>query len=462
MVSGEIEVNEDHGFSAEIKLKASVFDPLVKSPAIPSDLMYKIDNNYFLVQLMGPIQQQWIRTILDSGAQILGYIPNFTYILYMENQVKNTIEKLSFVRWIGTYHPAYKIEEALYGKTGPVRLNVIIFQENKGNENLVLIRGAIESLGGTILLEEKEARNLRIAIDSLKIKDIAFIPQVEWIDEYSDPVTLMDNIRIFTGADSPLHEYGFNGTNIVGEVKDNGIDQDHVEFENTLIATDGNINEESHGSSTFGIVFAEGETPRARGMMPNGQGIFCDWGVGRIPSIEHLVNNWGGLFQSNSWSQGTLDGTYTSSTRQNDEAVFDFDVNMLYATGNGGDEEEISRDAAAKNIIAVGALSHYNNVDRTDDQHTGSQGNRGPTADGRVKPDLVAPYDSIYTTSSGGGYTSSFGGTSGATPIVAGGAGLVYEMYIQNHFDNNPQGEIPHASTVKALLIADAYQYEFI
>jgi hypothetical protein len=100
-------------------------------------------------------------------------------------------------------------------------------------------------------------------------------------------------------------------------------------------------------------------------------------------------------------------------------------------------------------------------VDRTDDLHNGNQGNRGPTADGRIKPDLVGPYDSIYTTSSGGGYTSGFGGTSGATPIVAGGLGLVNEMYIRNHFGNNPSGEVPKPATVKAILIADAYQYEF-
>jgi hypothetical protein len=128
-----------------------------------------------------------------------------------------------------------------------------------------------------------------VKIEASQIPSIAFIPQVEWIEEYSPPVSLMDNIRVFTGAESPLHEYGFNGTDIVGEVKDNGIDEDHPEFEKTLIDTDGNINEESHGSSTFGIVFAEGVTPRATGMMPDGQGIFCDWGVGRIPSIQNLV-----------------------------------------------------------------------------------------------------------------------------------------------------------------------------
>jgi hypothetical protein len=196
-------------------------------------------------------------------------------------------------------------------------------------------------------------------------------------------------------------------------------------------------------------------------MMPNGEGIFASWGVGRKQSIANLKNNWGGVFQSNSWSTGSSDSSYSSVSRQNDEAVSEYDVTMLYASGNGGDDGTVTQDASAKNVIAVGALNHYDNQDRTDDQHTGGQGNKGPTDDGRIKPDVVGPYDSIYTTTSGGGYTSSFGGTSGATPVVAGGVGLIYEMYKENHFGNNPQGMTPHASTVKAILIADAYQYEF-
>lgn len=461
IISGENALSPNDHSPLFINLKAARFDPLLKEPDIPSELTYSDENDYYLVQCKGPIQSEWVEMILESDAIILGYIPDYTYIVYMEKQVKKSLENLPFIRWIGIYHPAYKIEQKPLLKHGQVQLNIMVFQEDKGLKNLKLVRDKITNLGGNIENEGNDNFIIQAEIDASKIDDIAFIPEVEWIDEYTPPRSLMDNIRVFTGAESPLHEYGFNGTGIVGEVKDSGIDQDHVEFEGQLLATDGNVGEDSHGTSTFGIVFAKGVNDRAKGMMPGAQGVFCDYGLGREQSIANLVNNWGGVFQSNSWHQGSADSTYASNTRQNDEAVFDYDVTMLYGSGNGGNEETITREATAKNVIAVGGVNHYDNTDRTDDRHTGGQGNKGPTEDGRIKPDVCGPYDSIYTTTSGGGYTSGFGGTSGATPVAAGAIGLIYQMYKENHFGNNPAGTMPHAATVKAILIADAYQYEF-
>jgi hypothetical protein len=461
VMAGEESVQINPDSSSFINLKAAEFDPLLSDPNIPFDLKYDTDTGYYLVQVSGPVQEEWIFEILDSDALILGYVPQYTYIVNMEKEVKESMEDRPFIRWIGEYHPAYKIEEGLLERTGSISLNVMVFELGLGHKNLDIVKKSIEDIGGTILKEEPEADNIIVQIEASSIIDIAFFPEVAWMDEYSPPVSLMDNIRVFTGAESPLFEFGFNGTGIVGEVKDNGIDQDHIEFEGQLIATDGSISEESHGTSTFGIVFARGEEPRAAGMLKGGEGVFCDWGVGRIVSVSNLVNNWDGLFQSNSWSTGSADSSYTSVSQQNDQAIFEYDISMLYASGNGGGDGQVTRDATAKNVITVGALNHYNNLDRTDDLHNGNQGNKGPTDDGRIKPDLVGPYDSIYTTTSSGGYTSGFGGTSGATPIVAGGSGLVYEMYKRNHFGNNPSGTLPSAATVKAIMIADAYQYEF-
>ncbi|UCE73405.1 MAG: S8 family serine peptidase [Methanomassiliicoccales archaeon] len=463
--SGDISEEDEHN-PLFINLKADRFDPLVEAPNIPFELTYQDDNNYCIVQCKGPIQPEWIEAILDSGAVILGYVPEYTYILHMGKDSQNVIGNLPFIRWIGPYHPAYKIDQDLLSKQGQIQLNVMVFQENNGHENLNLVKEKITTLDGSIFYEGIDNFVIQAQIDASKIKDIAFIPEVEWIDEYSPPKKLMDNIRVFTGAEDPLYINGFNGTGIVGEVKDDGCDLDHPDLVDQIIATDGSVSEQAHGTSTFGIAFSSGANQeRAKGMCYGGKGVFCAWGVGRGASMDHLVNNWGGVFQSNSWSQGSSNGEYSSISQQNDNAMVQFDATMLYAAGNGN--SEITQDSAAKNVIAVGGIYHYNDIDRTNDAHSGG-GAHGPASDGRIKPDLCGPYDSIYTTDiegdggySSGDYYGSFGGTSGATPVVAGGVGLVYQMYRDNVFGNNPLGTLPHAATVKAILIADAYQYEF-
>jgi uncharacterized membrane protein len=459
-----------------INMKAATFDPLISEPEFPPNLSYDKPGDYYLLQCKDSIQSQWVLQLQNLNAVIFGYIPDFTYLLYMNFETAEKVFQLPFVRWIGVYHPAYKLPEDLLEKKGDIDLDVVIFPNKKDNLNSVSEK--LEDMKGTII-NGIDNNIIRVKIDAQKIRDIAFIPEVEWIDEYTEPVALMNHVRAFTGAET-VYIDGFDGTGIVGEVKDNGIDETHPDFVGQLIGTDGNPSDGDHGTACFGIVFSSGANEAdATGMMPGGEGVFCDWGVGRKQSINNLVNNWGGVFQSNSWHiTGQTDGTYNSNSRRNDEAVFENDVSMLYAAGNSNNgvyPSSISTDAAAKNIITVGAVYHYNDEIKSNDQWVnwgpGATPSQGPASDGRIKPDLAGVFDMIYTTDSvdgdgedgyaSGNYYSNFGGTSGATPIVAGAAGIAYQMYKEDFFGNNPSGSLPAASTIKALLIADAHQYEF-
>ena len=189
--------------------------------------------------------------------------------------------------------------------------------------------------------------------------------------------------------------------------------------------------------------------------------------------MNNLVNTWGGVFQSNSWSQGWTDSDYDSYSQEDDQAIVDYDAMMFYSASNsnyGVGSETCSVDAVAKNTVGVGAVFHQNTATLSDDQWenhgSGSTPGQGPGADGRIKPDLCGFFDWIYCTDiqggsgySGGNYYDDFGGTSGACPIVAGAAGLTYEMYEADHFGNNPTHGTPHSATIKAMLIANAYQY---
>ncbi|GAB4526192.1 MAG: hypothetical protein Kow0063_00140 [Anaerolineae bacterium] len=207
----------------------------------------------------------------------------------------------------------------------------------------------------------------------------------------------------------------------------------------------------------------------------------------------------GADLHTNSW--GAADnGSYTSYSQDVDEYIWSHkDFTILFAAGNQGTDvpssdgvvnlDSIGSPATAKNCITVGASENnrssggYNpggacstygscwpldypvNPIR-DDRLSNDPGgmvafsSRGPTNDGRVKPDVVAPGTNIASVrssmaaSTGWGAINSYymymGGTSMSTPLTAGAAVLVRDFYQDN------QGVTPSAALIKATLINGA------
>ena len=85
-------------------------------------------------------------------------------------------------------------------------------------------------------------------------------------------------------------------------------------------------------------------------------------------------------------------------------------------------ETTLTLPSTARNVITVGAY-------RTDTGSLASFSGRGYTADGRIKPTLVAPGVNVMTTIPGGGYGRKTG-TSIAAPFVTGSAALLMEWGI--------------------------------
>lgn len=88
-------------------------------------------------------------------------------------------------------------------------------------------------------------------------------------------------------------------------------------------------------------------------------------------------------------------------------------TNAMGNEGNPGNAWHfLTSPADADSILSVGAVQSNGTV--------ASFSSYGPTSDGRTKPDVSAQGVSVYSTLPGGTYTGSFGGTSAATPFVAG------------------------------------------
>lgn len=98
--------------------------------------------------------------------------------------------------------------------------------------------------------------------------------------------------------------------------------------------------------------------------------------------------------------------------------------------------------AGVKNVVAVGAVDFSGNI--------ADFSSRGPTRDGRVKPDVVAKGVGQFSTAPGGAYTN-LSGTSMSSPVVTGISALLVEQWRKTFSGQNPTPEI-----VKTLLIAGA------
>ncbi|MEO0054424.1 MAG: hypothetical protein RLZZ50_371, partial [Verrucomicrobiota bacterium] len=129
----------------------------------------------------------------------------------------------------------------------------------------------------------------------------------------------------------------------------------------------------------------------------------------------------------------------------------------LHPKGDGtylGGYGTVSFDALAKNVITVGSVTDAVNGSARDVSRASSSSfsSWGPTDDGRIKPDVVANGDGLYSSLNGGDASyGTYSGTSMASPNALGTAALLFEDYAWLF-----SGGAMRAATLKGLLIHTA------
>jgi serine protease AprX len=111
------------------------------------------------------------------------------------------------------------------------------------------------------------------------------------------------------------------------------------------------------------------------------------------------------------------------STSTAADRAFDAGSAVIAAAGNfGPTASSVRAPGNAHKAIAVGAFDVVSG-------DLGSFSGRGPTSDGRLKPELIAPTNTVAASSTSNTAMLPFSGTSGATPYVGAAAGMVNDRF---------------------------------
>lgn len=229
----------------------------------------------------------------------------------------------------------------------------------------------------------------------------------------------------------------------------------------------------THVCGTIAGVSLSGTNEAYNGHASGAKIAFFDMGKGSGGSLYYPqpISNFfdpaydaGARVHSNSWG-GALN-IYDSDTIVMDAYhVVNDDFLAIFAAGNDGTDGyySIGDPAVSKNCLAVGATESTHGSSFSEDiDNMAYFSSMGPTFDGRIKPDVVAPGYSIYSAYAGTTCdTLSMAGTSMATPGVAGNALMVRQYFIDGDFwESECNGTYsmcgafsPLGATVKAALI---------
>lgn len=436
---------------------------------------------HILLQLKGPLTAAQEQRLRDIGVTLLEYIPAHTWKARVASSALAALRSLDFVYALGDLYPVDKVPPAVLANDFNSRsLN------SDGSLTLeIYFHPTVTYARAAAVLAELRAtpqqsdflsgQRLTVRVPQAQVLALLRRDEVAWVEDREAPkagsnvsAAALSHIDSLTQAPDRL-----SGAGVVVGMWDEGlVDVTHPDLAAHVIQGEaGQV--VGHSTHVAGTIAGSGAgNASARGMAPAASVRSYDFYGDPVAeqtaarSAHGMVlsnNSWGYLagWQTNYYGDGywvwfggansKTDpdlGSYAAASRDWDRLIHDSGLVVVKSAGNDrsdtgasgrahrhygdtstlyydahdsdGDYRSIGQIATAKNVITVGAVDHAGAMT--------SYSAWGPTNDGRLKPDVVAEGQDVFSTYSGGTYTS-LSGTSMAAPVVSGAIALLVERY---------------------------------
>lgn len=464
-----------------------------------------------LLQFTGRVEPAWKESLRDAGVELLRYVPDDAFIVRLRGVDLESLRTLPFVQWVGDYRPDHKLHSALapapVANLGDNSKITLLLAPDVTPEDIAGIRSGMAEIQqeahyrfGRVLRGWVAPGQLIRLAESTAVLWIEPAPEMRLNDELASSIVGGVGTNHFTavqqisfdgrGSNAPPAIHVAVADTGLGPGTTSGMHPDLVGRVAGFFHYGGLPNaadEHSHGTHVAGIIAGDGALGTADGsgawyglgMAPKAklvaQRIFDRNGKFQPPpSFENLTRDAvraGANVGNNSWG-ADIQGTYDVSASEFDALVRDADqlaagdqpYILVFSGGNAGPgPQTVASPAVAKNVIAVGAsqssrqnfLTHMGGPEMV-----ASFSSRGPSQDGRIKPDLVAPGTWIASARSSVGSGSNdsltidndylyMSGSSQAAAHVS-GAAAAFVQYYRESFTEDPSPAMVKAALIHA------------
>lgn len=486
-----------------ILLHAAEFDPLAALPELPAELRFAAgaaaDPDVRIVQFAARIGREERAALTELGATPLDYVPNDAFLVRASAAAFDALARSPRVRAVVPFEPAYRLDPdllALAAQQPDATLDVMI-ELFDGSDTAAATLALLEA---GALLDDPDAgllERLLARVPAARLTGLAHVRDVQWIQAQKvavlralpsapsiaprsaaapAPAPLPNEtttwvIQSDTSGSTPVWNNGVLGDGVIIGHIDDPIDLDSCFFEDPAVSAPGPThrkvvshhgsysNPGSHGTHTAGtsagdqqpingVIDDNGIAYRSRLAHTN---LSLITGSNLKSKLEELHGEGATVF-TNSWGDD-FTTKYDSWCVDIDELMWEHQETLVcFAVTNGS---TLKNPENAKNVLAVGA------TEQSPRQKNHCSGGRGPTADGRRKPEIYSPGCGIVSARDNGACgTLSMSGTSMASPSIAAAGALVKDYFESGYWPGglaNPQDAfVPSGSLLKAVLINSA------
>lgn len=399
-----------------------------------------------------------------NGLELIEYIPHSTYLFYFPENTSVAFLKNNGVRSVVPVEGRFKLSVPL--KTPPYpgyamdgdRILVTLQHYEHANAQFVIN----DLIDRQIIVEGqyKGSNNIDLSIPNNCLGELSNLPYVKWVELIVAPSIPDDtrgkSLHRSNGLDTQTSAgRNYTGVGVGVMVRDDGIVGPHIDFHGRIDNTYATGSGPDHGDGVSGILTGAGNLdPSMRGMAAGADLYVVDYESNFLDTgTQTLINNGTVQITNSSYSNGCNAG-YTTITQTVDTQTNNIPSLMHVFSAGNSNNNNCGYGAGNQWGNITGGHKQGKNVIATAnvyfDGSLVNSSSRGPAHDGRIKPDISANGQNQNSTDENNGYMS-FGGTSGASPGIAGVSAQLYQAYA----DANG-GALPPSGLIKATLLNTA------